>query len=485
MTDRPMGYQAASTMRVVRRVGSRVEELTPSSLGWSRFDMHPPGTPDAVGDPMGYEGGGTARVVFRGVDNHIHEISLGPNGWGHFDMHPPGTPDAVGDPMGYEGGGTARVVYAFSNGSAAPGVFCLSLIGGWTGQVLTGWNPDHGPLVSNPCVIGVEAGKRQIYLQGVDGALWCRNFNGTWDDWSSLGGNITSAPTAVSSAPGRTDVFARGDAGQLRHVTLSVSTTWEDLGGSLLSPPTAVTDPHGNIDVYCRTTDLSVIHRRLQGSWSAWDDLGGQLLGDPAAASDGTSTLLLARGPSGQYVACRPGVTGWEATPFASASDPVAIRAYSGKLSFAYSTGSNINQIDYDLAAGSWSGPTNIGEHAPVAQLAMAAPGHVHPAVMGNTFCDRQYAGCCDEAEETEDPVERSIKFAWCKAQQLACYTGKTIADAAKELNDKLVAIGDWIAANATTIAIVVGAILVIGAIVVCIFCPPAALAGFIVVVAF
>jgi hypothetical protein len=72
----------------------------------------PPSVSPAAGDPMGYVGGGAARVVYRGTDNHVHELAL-TDQWYHFDMTGvPGAVPAAGDPMGYvDAGGTARVVY--------------------------------------------------------------------------------------------------------------------------------------------------------------------------------------------------------------------------------------------------------------------------------------------------------------------------------------------------------------------------------------
>ena len=40
--------------------------------------------------------------------------------------------------------------------------------------------------------------------------LWHKWFDGTYHDWVSLGGNLSSDPAAVSWGPGRIDVFARG-----------------------------------------------------------------------------------------------------------------------------------------------------------------------------------------------------------------------------------------------------------------------------------
>jgi hypothetical protein len=108
----PMGYVGGGAARVVYRgTDNHVHELALTDQ-WYHFDMTGvPGAVPAAGDPMGYVGGGAARVVYRGTDNHVHELAL-TDQWYHFDMTGvPGAVPAAGDPMGYVGGGAARVVY--------------------------------------------------------------------------------------------------------------------------------------------------------------------------------------------------------------------------------------------------------------------------------------------------------------------------------------------------------------------------------------
>src|SRR5262245_31602658 len=72
-------------------------------------------------------------------------------------------------------------------------------------------------------------------------------------DWQSLGGGITSAPAICSWAPGRLDVFARGEDFALWHKysrDLQSWSEWESLGGGLASPPAAVSWGEGRIDVF-------------------------------------------------------------------------------------------------------------------------------------------------------------------------------------------------------------------------------------------
>jgi Common central domain of tyrosinase len=111
----PAGYAGGGTARVVYRgTDNQLHELSVSDQ-WHHFDMTGvPGAVEPAGDPMGYSDPVVPRVVYRGVDNHLHELAIYPatGSWGDFDMTGvPGAVEPAGDPMGYVGGGTARVVY--------------------------------------------------------------------------------------------------------------------------------------------------------------------------------------------------------------------------------------------------------------------------------------------------------------------------------------------------------------------------------------
>ena len=82
------------------------------ATGWHHEDRTAkvPGTPPAVGDPFGYAFVNSATGVveqhnlFRSADGHIHALWFNfATGWHHEDRTAkiPGTPPAVGDPVGY------------------------------------------------------------------------------------------------------------------------------------------------------------------------------------------------------------------------------------------------------------------------------------------------------------------------------------------------------------------------------------------------
>ncbi|MEH2385895.1 MAG: hypothetical protein V7K14_08975, partial [Nostoc sp.] len=61
------------------------------------------------------------------------------------------------------------------------------------------------------------SGRLDVFVRGTDNALWHKWFDGGWSGWESLGGILTSSPTAVSWSYGRIDVFARGTDNALWH----------------------------------------------------------------------------------------------------------------------------------------------------------------------------------------------------------------------------------------------------------------------------
>ena len=75
---------------------------------------------------------------------------------------------------------------------------------------------------------------RAIYHKAWDGSAWRPSLT----DWERFGGAFTSDPVAVSSAPGRLDVFAFGLDRGLFHKAWDGSTwlpsplDWEALGGT-------------------------------------------------------------------------------------------------------------------------------------------------------------------------------------------------------------------------------------------------------------
>jgi hypothetical protein len=115
-----------------------------------------------------------------------------------------------------------------------------------------------------------------LFARGQDGAVWWNILlpTGNWFGWRSLGGQVTSAPSAGFRFGTTTiDLAARGTNNELYHTT-------------------------GSIDVFTRTSAGSVSQLYWQnGSWNGPFDLGGQIVGAPGSASAWLNRLdLYARG---------------------------------------------------------------------------------------------------------------------------------------------------------------------------------------------
>jgi len=140
-----------------------------------------------------------------------------------------------------------------------------------------------------PAWIGVSSwgpGRLDVFVRGIDRAVWHRGYEGGWSDWESLGGTVLAGPAAVSPAPGRIHVFARGPAGDLTHLEYNGSwQPWQSLGGGALgSAPAAAAWP-GQLNLFTRGLDGALWSRVYSGGWQEWTRLDGLLGSGPAAAA--------------------------------------------------------------------------------------------------------------------------------------------------------------------------------------------------------
>lgn len=196
--------------------------------------------------------------------------------------------------------------------------------GRWsTGQSL------GGQLTSQPSAVSMTAGRTDVFARGARGQLVQRfAVEGRWSAWIDLGGSFTGAPAVASWGPGRLDVFARGNDGALVHRWHAVGrwSAWERLGGALASSPAAVATGVGQLEVLVRGTDakLHQVSYVGAGQWSRWRSLGGVLTSQPAAVTTGQGRLdVLVRGGDGAlHVRSYAPATGW--TAFSRLVGPVS-----------------------------------------------------------------------------------------------------------------------------------------------------------------
>ena len=153
--------------------------------------------------------------------------------------------------------------------------------------------------VSNHPIISAAKnldGRIQIFYRGGDNALWHISQTAanstTWTPPISLGGGLTSEPAVGMNADGRLEVFVRGTDNSLYHrwQTAAGSSTWSNwswLGGQMTSDPFVAHNSDGRLSVFIRGTDTAAWHLRQSApndslNWSAWENLGGSLQGDHA-----------------------------------------------------------------------------------------------------------------------------------------------------------------------------------------------------------
>jgi hypothetical protein len=184
-----------------------------------------------------------------------------------------------------------------------------------------------------------------VFGRGPDNRLWWRQQTSSgWSSWASLGGTITSRPTAVywqcpdSEILG---VFARGADGAVwgrveYHVSGHTTwTSWSSYGSHLLTgtgPVVAFT--RGRIFLAAVGTDHAVWvrHNSPGGGWRPWHSIGGHTTVDPALATPADGVVVaFARGSAGtapynEFHGQTAGVTaGWHSIGGALTSGLTAI----------------------------------------------------------------------------------------------------------------------------------------------------------------
>ncbi len=170
----------------------------------------------------------------------------------------------------------------------ASGVVLPSFVG-WHG-----WESLGGSITSKPSAVSWGPNRIDVVARGLDSAVWHRWWDGTaWRGWESLGGLIQGAPAICSRASGRLDMFAVGLNHHLFHKWFQGGwSAWEDLGGVLSSEPAAVSCGPNRIDVFARGMDQAMWHLWWDGvGWHGWESLGGGLSSAPAASSWGANRL--------------------------------------------------------------------------------------------------------------------------------------------------------------------------------------------------
>jgi C1A family cysteine protease len=158
-----------------------------------------------------------------------------------------------------------------------------------------GWESLGGGLSSRPSAVSWGPKRIDVVARGTDSAVWHRWWIGTvWLGWESLRGTTLYAPAICSRGVGSLDVFSVATNHHLYRKWYQGGgwSRWEDLGGMLSSEPSAVAWGPNRMDVFVRGMDMQLLHLWWDGmTWNGWDDLGGVLSSAPAVATWGPGRL--------------------------------------------------------------------------------------------------------------------------------------------------------------------------------------------------
>ncbi|HXE64993.1 MAG TPA: hypothetical protein VN519_15725 [Bryobacteraceae bacterium] len=161
-----------------------------------------------------------------------------------------------------------------------------------------------GVIMSNPAVALDITGMMQVFATGSDGALW--NIGVTPDlplsflpPWTTLGGLVKGDP-AVIARSGLLYAFVRGVDDALwvnQEPSLWSWSGWNSLGGVLTSNPTAAVNSEGRVEAFVAGSHKGVWHKSQTApgaeTWNDWTTLGGVISGDVFAVADANSSLNL------------------------------------------------------------------------------------------------------------------------------------------------------------------------------------------------
>ncbi len=159
--------------------------------------------------PAAYAWGDT-RIgwMVTGTDNavwHMWKDSAGTHGWQSLGGPLTSSPAAT-SPMS----GVIDVFGRVSNGVAYQREYSNNA---WSSS----WTSIGGQIASGtgPAACSWGSGRLDVFVQGLDGTIWHRSYNGAWSDWQSIGGAASSSPAATSRSSGTIDVFVRGSGGDV------------------------------------------------------------------------------------------------------------------------------------------------------------------------------------------------------------------------------------------------------------------------------
>jgi len=334
-------------------------------------------------------------------------------------------------------------------------------------------NTVQNNLSGHPATV-ISSGRRDLFQVGPGGTLLHCLYDTAWHDWEDLGGQLTSSPAAVSQAEGQLDLFARGTAGQLLHRSYNGTwSSWEDLGGQFYGAPAVTTWGPGRIDVFAYGSQSDLTHIWYDGQWHAWESLGGTLKSEPAAVSTAFGILDVFVRAADDTLAhtsfdlnTSAGWSAWTSLGGALQSAPTAA-AFTDDI---HVMALGLELVVYSLSrqSGAWTDWTPIGDLRNAASRGPTAPNKLVQYV-SVSFCDQQYADCCDEAEKLQEEILRQLQGFICWTQKQQCEANAFLLSTTQWANQVLNPVTAWLEQNVWAVVIFA----VVADVVLCFLIPP------------
>ncbi len=233
---------------------------------------------------------GTLEVFGVGTDRtlqHIRQDSSALNGWGSWASLSGTLTSAVTGAVNQDGR-----LEVFARG---PDGALWHASQGTPGSGWSAWYSLGGFLTGDPTVAPNQDGRLEVFARGQDGSLVHNSQTtttpgGSWSGWASLGGVLTSAPAVARNADGRLEAIVQKTDGSAYHIWQTTAggsytpggswSEWASLSGTLTSAVTGAVNQDGRLVVFALGTDGALWHAyqgTAGGNWSAWLSLGGSL----------------------------------------------------------------------------------------------------------------------------------------------------------------------------------------------------------------
>ena len=217
--------------------------------------------------------------------------------------------------------------------------------------------PDHAdhPAAAPPPDAGIAPGAANaegtnyLFYTATDGTVQMKSLETGL--YAAAGGHLVSAPSAIVTAVGHEGmaefiVFGRGTDNALWYTTcfvedeeknFSCSGSWASLGGTITSRPSAVILDGDTYSVYARGSNGAVWGRdHTEAGWGGWHQIGGALLSGtgPSAAAAPDGIYLLVVGTNKQLYIQHVGVTEFTAAGGQTTSTPALVSTSDSLVGF-------------------------------------------------------------------------------------------------------------------------------------------------------